>query len=214
MADDAVTPPEVRDDALARALDVEPLDELTRRRLVSGALAAAGQPDEAPAGGSVRARALGVAAAAVAFVVLGIAALTLPGGGGDDVALRDRTSRDQPAAAAPESAGAGAASTADASTASPKSSTGLPDLGRLGDVSRPRSRARVLAAAEPLVEGVAPQRWSFTFQQCDDRTLDVVATGLGTFDGHPAQIFVTRRADGTLRVSALDGTTCELRSLP
>jgi hypothetical protein len=229
MADDRTDP---RDEALARALAVEPLDELTRRRLVSGALAATpvGASGASDAGsvqrGTGRARILGVAAATVAFVVLGVAALALPRNDTTDVAGRVPQSRTDQAASAPEPA-ATKAPTAESATPSAAGSTGsstaadsaravtaLPDLGRLGEVGTVGSRERVVATAAPIVDGVAPRRWAFTFQTCPPHTVDAVATGLGSIDGDPVFVVVSRRDDGSLRVRAIDGTSCAVRSLP
>ena len=241
MAEDDPMADESRDEALARVLDVAPLDELTRRRLVGAALAASEETAATPAmdtppvtlpttatpQGGRRARLLGIAAAAVAFVVLGVAALALPRDDATQVAGRS-TEASGPlaaadangAAAAPDTAASsrtaqdgGTAASAAPSGASEQTQSALPDLGRLGDLSEAGSRERVVATAEPAVAGVMPQRWAFTFQTCPPRTLTVVATGLGSIDGDPVFVTVARRDDGTLRVRAIDGTTCELRPL-
>jgi len=235
MAEDDPMGDEPRDEALARALDVAPLDELTRRRLVGAAIAAREETTITPAidappvpRGNRRARILGIAAAAVAFVVLGVAALALPRDDTTQVAGRP-TEASGPLAAADASAApsapdagtssrtaqdGGTAASAAPSGASEQVTAALPDLGRLGDLSAAGSRERVVAAAEPAVEGTTPQRWAFTFQTCPPRTLTVVATGLGSIGGDPVFVTVARRDDGTLRVRAIDGTTCELRPLP
>jgi hypothetical protein len=72
----------------------------------------------------------------------------------------------------------------------------------------------VASTAGPATDGVAAQQWSLGFQSCPPHTLAIVATGLGTIDGDPVQVVVSRRDDGSLRVRAIDGTTCKLRSLP
>jgi len=242
MAEDDSMADEPRDEELARALEVAPLDELTRRRLVGAALAASEAIATTPASDAPpvtapvpranrRARILGVAAAAVAFVVLGLAALALPRDDTTQVAGRP-TEASGPLAAADAADAAGAPSAPDAaassrtaedggaeasggsSESSEKATSTLPDLGRLGDLSDVGSRQRVVAAAEPVVKDVTPQRWAFTFQTCPPRTLTVVATGLGSIDGDPVFVTVARRDDGTLRVRAIDGSTCELRPLP
>jgi hypothetical protein len=79
-------PDDRRDDELAALLDVEPLDELTRRRLVAHALEhsrSGALPDAAPGAvpkrrGRDSTRLVTVAAALVVLLVVGIAAFTLP----------------------------------------------------------------------------------------------------------------------------------------
>jgi hypothetical protein len=239
MAEDDVLPSDPRDEALARALAVEPLDDLTRRRLVSGALAAAhdGTDEmEPPAQGTARARVLGIAAAAVAFVVLGVAALALPGGDTTDVASRAPQARAGQAApapttsaptAAPESQGTalgptvaaagqstGAASDSSALAGEPAPIPGVATLGDLGELSVPGTRSRVLTDAEPVAADQRPLSRRVSFRSCPERGVTAVAAGLGTLDGAPALVVVSRRDDGTLRVRVLDGSTCTLRPLP
>ncbi|MFI5046839.1 MAG: hypothetical protein ACHQIG_07220 [Acidimicrobiia bacterium] len=212
-----------RDDVIAGALAVELLDELTRRRLVSRAL----EESRPPAARGTRAR-LAAVAAAVAFLVLGVAALTLPGGDTADVASRAPTAQSEKAASAPttspEAAGPAVAPTAGTPTAAGSDSSaqaaepapvqGIPTLGDLGELSTPGARSRVLAAAEPVVGEVEATSRPVSFQGCPERGITAVAAGVGTLDGAPALVVVSRRGDGTLLVRVLDGTTCKLRSLP
>ena len=228
MPEDPVLPPEVHDDALARLLGVAPLDELTRRRLVSEAVAAADAPedhehvDDARSGPPVaRSRLVAVVAAAVAFVVLGVAAVTLPGSDTTDLAgraarphpngsLAPLTTSTAPSTPAAVAAGAGFAG---AGPAGASGLAGLPDLGSLGDVGGPGSAKRVADAALPVVAGVRPEQRTVRFERCPPRTLRVVASGRGTIAGDPVEVVVSLRDDGSLQVRALDGTTCRLRSL-
>jgi hypothetical protein len=214
-----------RDDALAGALAVEPLDQLTRRRLVARAL------DEAPgvavgASRSVRARVAAVAAA-VAFVALGVVALALPGSETAEVAGRAEPSSRPPlsGAEAPSAAPAPSSDQATALERSPASdraadSDGAPtatvavDLGDLGDVGRRGSRARVLTRARPLVDGVPGVSTTFAGDACASRELaGVVATGTGTLDGRGTTVVVTRRADGSLVARAVVADRCDVRAL-
>jgi hypothetical protein len=233
MAEDDVLRSDVRDEALARALEVETLDELTRRRLVSGALAATAEAAgkaAPPAQGTARARVFGIAAAAVAFVVLGVAALTLPGGDTGEVASRASQPRSEKSAPAPTTTSAGAAGSAftpsaaapntagsDATAASagePAPIHGVATLGDLGELSAPGTRSRVLAVAQPVAAGQQPSTRPVSFQGCPERDVTAVTAGVGTLHGAPALVVVSRRADDTLQVRVLDSSTCKLRSLP
>lgn len=125
-----------RDPVVAELLDVAPLPELTRRRLVAAALEAAG---ETPATGTGRSlRLLGAAAALAAVVAGGV--LALGGGGERPTAARDASAEDR-SLSAPDVAPNGEAGTTDSESGVPAA---LGDLGTVSDAAT--LRARVLDA--------------------------------------------------------------------
>ena len=94
MPDDDTTPqpPDVRDERFAALLTVEPLDDVTRRRLVSTAIRSTGT--------ARRARRLIVAAAVVVVLVVGAGVVVAVGGGGGSTT--PSAARDKHAGALPE----------------------------------------------------------------------------------------------------------------
>jgi hypothetical protein len=130
MSDDDIhhDEPDARDERVAALLEVPPLDDLTRRRLVQRALAGA-----APAAPARTARFLRVAAVVVGVAVVGgAAALVLRDEGGNGTETAERTAAPTVADAAPTEEPAAAAS------------------GDLGDVPGPDSlRKRLAQRASP-----------------------------------------------------------------
>ena len=223
-------PPDARDPRTAARLAVEPLDEVTRARLVRSALAAADVPNEAGAGDPDRsdesdgtagsqpnrsprrtARFLAVAAALAVVLVIGLAVL-VPRSSHDTTP----TAADAPAAkAAPEvTPGAAQSPSSDSSGTSPAARplTALGPLGDLGDVSTPaRLRAAVSAALATPVPG--PTVPPGTRLLCalaaaiGDGTPAYVATG--SVAGAPATVIVLDRPDGGRNAVAVVDRTCE-----
>lgn len=216
MADDR------RDDRLAELLGVEPLDELTRRRLVSRAL------EEVPPQHRRRDpwRLLAAAAAVVIVLLGGLAWLVTradTGGSGSEraasEALADDASRSTVAPAAPDAAAGG---------------DGAPlarvaDVGDVGDVSAPGSRRRVLDALDDLTStdfSTGPgdasanrdaETTSSAFAVLTCPELATVGTPVGyasgSLDDRPVVVVVLERPDGSRAVRAVPDGTCEVREL-
>jgi hypothetical protein len=190
-------------------LDVEPLDELTRRRLVTTAVRAA-----APSRSS---RWIAAAAVVVALVVGGVVALLATGG--DDTSAptaldqKSATPNTTPPAASPPSSATEAVTPTDA--------------GDFGDLSDARNLARARAAlggsafestgaadsASPAAGAVAA-RGLDTFA-CADELADgtVVAIGTGRFGERDAVVVAIERPDGTRTIEAVVADPCEVRPL-
>jgi hypothetical protein len=222
MADDER--PDARDPVVAGWLDVEPLDDLARRRLVSNALRETEATVAAPpARGPSRAwRWLGVAAAAVLVVVGGLALITANRGSNtkfnDAGAKLSQTEAASPAESASPAAGptdspadfgdldqpdnfAAARRALDAQVAASKAPA-APDTA--GDTAGSNSTFGDRAAA------------SSTLERCRDVVPDgtVLATGTGTLDGRRAALVLIGTTDGTRSLDAVLEDPCELRHLP
>jgi len=149
-----------RDDAIAAALAVAPLDGATRRRLVRIALRAADDTavDEGSGGRFGRlAAVVGIAATLVIGAVVGAVIVTRPSDPSTTTAARAPEAADEKAA----STAPGAASDAEAAAPAPESVGAPPrDLGELGRVRGLRElRAavnRVLASGNPRTLGSVP----------------------------------------------------------
>lgn len=221
---------EPRDERLAELLEVEPLDEVTRRRLVARALevsATAGvRPDEGR-----RWRLLAAVAAVVVVVVVGIGVLlAVPGGdGGDtDVALRNGRAKSEQRATEPGTS-AGEDSAASAPAADPRAgpseesgsldqSTAADFEGRdLGDLTGRAGRDRAVAAAAAVTapEGNREEFAAATAAiPCSSEiaTRDVLV-GRGSYEGRAAFVVLRPRDDGTRRVRLVITDPCEVRQL-
>jgi hypothetical protein len=206
---------ELGNEHVAELLRVEPLDEVTRARLVRTAMAAAPATSSK---WSARTRVLGVAAALVVLVAVGLAAV-----------LRDDSASGPTAADAPKTADAAqnrsrssAADELQEREFSAGSRTGaLGDLGDLGDVgSKAALRRAIDAAPAPTVDAPAAataltpgteSALSLTVTECAagalDRLGEVVAVGTGTADGEPVTVYVVERPTGS-RVAVVVGPDC------
>jgi hypothetical protein len=147
MTDDL--PPDERDEELGSLLEVPPLDDVTRQRLVTHAL-----DDAAPRRGAARlSRVLvPVAAALVALVLVGVGVFAVVNRDGNDAGTAARSRA--PDAAPP----GGRAPTPDASS-SAEAVTGVRDLGEIGDVTDPgelRRRVRAKLDEAPASSRAAP----------------------------------------------------------
>ena len=217
MADDER--PDERDKQVAQWLQVEPLDDVTRRRLVSTALREGGASDADGAAGSRRSphalQWLTAAAVLVVVLVVGLALLTA-GGGTDD----DQANRNEDAVLAPKAAEAAR------------------DVGDYGDLDDAGNLAALRSALEtPTTESrqSAPQAASDTagsqfgagasassgtadeLRLCGVTAPDggsVVAQGTGTLDGRRATVVLVEDADGTRTFEAVLEDPCEVRELP
>ncbi len=137
MADD-----DPRDERLGAWLEVAPLDEVTRRRLVSTAVAAATADRRTP---SHAARWIAAAAAIVVSLVVGLALLTAHGGHDEQ---RASTPTDTPAPS--EQSGAAPAPAAGAADSAQPEATAAPpvEVGDFGDLSVAANLTRLRAALE------------------------------------------------------------------
>jgi hypothetical protein len=227
MADD-----DARDERLGRLLEVEPLDEVARRRLVSTAMRASAPP--ARGRFAVLAGSRFVAAAAVvAIAVAGIGFLALRGN--DSSAPSASPPRPQAttplaggsAKAAPTTQAGASDSTADRSESSAASTTSeaappraLGDVGDL-DVAANLDRLRTSTGASPF-SAAGSQLSEAASLVARLRALDcaaqlptgtVVAIGTGRFGTRDALVVVTALADGTTSLDAVLMHPCEVRPL-
>jgi hypothetical protein len=212
---------EQRDEEVAGWLEVERLDDVTRRRLVARALAeterdaAAAPALPAPARPTGRVWAwLGAAAVLVVVLVVGLALLSANGGDDSEVATRN-----------------------DHAAISPKAIDATRDVGDFGDLDEPTNLAALRAALEAPVSGsAAPQAaagdTSREFGASDSTTTDAenaplrlcgitvpdgataVAQATGTIDGRRATVVLVEAADGTRTLDAVLEDPCETRHLP
>jgi nucleoid-associated protein YgaU len=208
MADDE------RNDDLARWLEVEPLDEVTRRRLVGTALRES-EANTAPATAHPSRVWRWVAAAAVIVVVLVVGLALLTAGGGDDTQVATRQSGvvtpksfDQAVAAAPDVGDFG----------------NLDDAGKLAALRaalRDRERAPAAApqaAQQATPEGTASDAAGATSEGSGEACLrgivgTIVAQGTGTLEGRPVVVLLLEGADGKRSVQAVFLDACEGRDL-
>lgn len=192
-------PPDERDEQLASLLEVPPLDDVTRRRLVTRALddADARRPPSRRL-----ARLLVPAAAALVALVLagvGVFALVNRDGGDTTTAARSRT----PAATSP----GGGEPTPDES-ASAESAAGVHDLGDVGDVSDPGDLRRVVRARldqpPPAPRATAPA----CLERAVTGTPAPSAFGTGTHRGRPVLVLVLPASGDRSTAVLLDTRTC------
>ena len=215
-----------RDPRIAGLLEVAPLDEVTRARLVRTALAGTDEPAghegvQEPERSPERkplAAILAVAAAFLVVLVVGLAVLVpresdVPGPAALD-APSDSAKRATPAApflpdasAAPAVQEAPAAGSESALEVQPAPLT-LPSLGDLGDVSNETRLARAASArlARPF------DAMTVTVKGCAASAGNAfgtpVAAGTGTIDGRRAVVVVAEQPAGTTAVVAVRGRSC------
>jgi len=199
VSDEPTTPdPDRRDEEVAALLEVPPLDDVTRRRLVGRALA--------QTGGSARraprvTRLTAAVAAAVAVVVIGA---------GTALVLRDDNGGDTVAGRTPEAA-RGEASEGAASPAR------VGDLGEVSDPGVLRDRLAAFASApvpndeaETAAPAGEPPACLGAPEQFGGAGPAILA-GTGTYDGAPAVVLVAPRGEAGVAF-VLDAATCELRA--
>jgi hypothetical protein len=204
MADDDRSPD------VAAWLEVDPLDDVTRRRLVSTALreseAAIAPPTAQP---SRTWRWLAAAAVIVILLVGGLAILTSEGGNDTPTASR----QDRATALAPEEFG--------------KSIAAAPDVGDFGDLDDAANLAALRTAIDhPSARQEAPQAVNGAGSDTASAaplpsvagcirsvTGTVVAHATGTIDGHPVTVLLVEADDGTRSIQALFQDSCTGRDL-
>jgi hypothetical protein len=209
MPDDTALPgPDARDDVLARALAVDPLDDVTRRRLVATAIRSTGT--------ARRARMLVAAAAVVLVAVVGAGAfVAIRGTGSDEVEAQRREALGPPQrpAAGAESGAAGAAPTAAA------------ELGDFGELTVAANRQRLFTAIGTTKATAAPDAPAAAGESAAHKlaNLDCTVRGLpsgttaalatGTLDATRVIVVVTDTTGGNRIVSTVDTGTCRVRPL-
>src|SRR5262245_30470485 len=194
---------DARDDELAPLLEVPPLDDETRRRLVSRAVDEV-RPAPAP---RQRSRVLvPVAAALVALLLLGVGLFALLGRGGDSAERAGPARTPNAATPRPGSAPSDASSSAEAAA-------GAHDLGDLGDVSSPDDLRRAvraqLDAPAPSARAVSPPCLARAAAG-DPRPQ---AYGTGTSRGLPVLVLVFRGDGHRPTEVLLDARTCRAVSV-
>ena len=217
MADD-----DARDERLGAWLEVEPLDEITRRRLVSTALASTSTASTGVASSRpyYAARWIAVAASIVVVLVAAVALLTAPGGNDEQ---RASTPVRSPAAE-PKSAGAAADSAAPQAAAPASGATASVDVGDFGDLDVPANlgllrtaleAATVTSGATTTPSGAAGRYAPLDALPCRDQLPSgtVTASATGTLDGRRAVVVLTTLPDGNRSIDAVLASPCEVRPL-
>jgi hypothetical protein len=207
MSDDDARTPDAdeasRDEHIRDLLEVPPLDEVTRRRLVGRALdAAPGAPVERRPRSRL-ALAVPVAAAIAVGLVIGAVVVTRP---------EDTTPTAAPApSSTPIPQGDGERAGTDDAPALAESA-GVADLGDLGTVTNADDlRTTAIVAREQLTASDAPQGRILPCTETPPADLDLVtidAAGTATVDGAPVTILLGRAADGVSTAVALTVETC------
>jgi hypothetical protein len=204
--------PDDADEELAAALAVEPLDDVTRRRLVRAALTATPRVSTPRRNRAIAA--LGVAAAVVIGIVIGTVVVTRP----------DDPQQNTAAPAAPKTAADGAASantdaaadTAPKAAANPAASeTPVTLFGEIGAYTNAADlRAKVITALDATKE---PVTGPANLVACGDVGPDVTgleqitAVGAGRFvGGDTVAVLVGTTASGEGRVVTLDTQNCAI----
>jgi hypothetical protein len=195
----------------ASRLEVEPLDDVTRRRLVATALRAS---EARPSRPSRAWRWL--AAAAVVLVVAGVGFAVLRSGSGSD----DQT-----------------ASRSEAVSLAPEATAAARQVGDYGDLDDAANLAALRAALDDESAGAstaAPRAAGDSAQAAGaspaagstattapaslcglvDHGGTIVALGTGTIDGRRATVALVEGADGTRTFEAVLESPCEIRALP
>jgi hypothetical protein len=191
--------PDERDEQLAARLEVPPLDDVTRRRLVTRALDDAGSRPTARR----RSRRLLVPAAAalVVLVLAGAGVLALVNRDGGDTTTAARPT-------APDALSPGGGEPAPGGSASAESAAGVRDLGDLGDVSDPGDLRR--GVRDRLDE--PPPRARESAPAC----LEVAVTGTpapnafgtGTYRARPVLVLILPASGDRSTAVLLDTGTC------
>jgi len=195
MPDPTNTDDEPRDDRVAQLLAVEPLDEVTRRRLVTTALR----------------RSAGHARRNV-FIAAGVAALVVAGGG---AWLLTRTSSPRRVVAAPTTPGAGPG-TAQLNAGAATPARAPLDLGDFGNLNDPGAVARLRAAVQSVTAAppLAPRNESSlrgalaSALRCDPGAGEVSTVATGTLDGQDVLVLAAGE-----RLVAVATAPCDVHPL-
>jgi hypothetical protein len=223
MADD-----DRRDERLGRLLEVEPLDELSRRRLVATAMQASAPPARSRLAGMARSR-LAAAAAVVAIVVVGgFSYLALRGSdstapSASPVRPAPSTLADQSAKSAAPQSGTGereqsnADSSATAGAAAPRAIGDFGDLRVAANLDRLRA-ATGASAFSSTTGGEAdgtPLVTRLRALPCTGELPEgtIIAIGTGRFGTRDAIVVETSLPEGTPSLDAVVAHPCEVRPL-
>jgi hypothetical protein len=225
MADDR--PDDQRDERIAEWLEPEPLDEVTRRRLVATAMQAR-EPEpattSAPASpASSRAWRWIATAAAIVVLLVGALALFTAQGGNEETALDEARTTLAPTSGKAEQATPNAA---------PSTASAPVEVGEFGDLSDAANLRRLRTALEQrrtstngsgnaadgsaLSSGApASTLSSLATLPCRDGlpTGTVLAVGSGTLDGRRAVVVLTDLGNGEQSIDAVLSDPCEVRPL-
>jgi hypothetical protein len=214
MADDRSD--DERDERIAGWLQPEPLDEVTRRRLVAGAMRAS-EPGPATRASSSHAwRWIAAAAAIVVVLVAGLALLTAPGGN-DETAFKGVGSSVQGKEAPTERASPDTASTPPVDVGDFGDLSQVANLRRLRAALENRAAAQAPAAAagEAFDSGATSSATTLSALPCRDGlpagTISAVASG--TLEGRTAVVVLTDLGDGERSIDAVLRDPCEVRPL-
>jgi hypothetical protein len=216
---------DARDEQLAATLAVPPLDDVTRRRLVRGALDALDDSDGTEVAEPPRERRswapLAAAAVVILLVVVGIVAL---GSAGNDSTNNTaaRNAEREPTAGTP-AAGTPSAAADSSSGAAASLVPGTVDLGDLGDLSSSaaRQQARTEIAGSPTgdaagVDDVQQLLGEVTDASCAAplRAAETTVVGVGsaTVDGDTATVVLAER-NGVRTAYLLVAHPCSLHPL-
>jgi hypothetical protein len=216
MVDD--DPRDERDERVQALLEVQPLDEATRQRLVSTAMDAT-QP-------SRTIRWVAVAAAVVVVAVIGFAVLSRSG----DTDHQAATSAPNQAALGTPSAGSGAIGPGSAGdsaevpnpgpTTTSGSSTSPIDVGDFGNLDDPANLARLRAALRVPVTSPTGDRAKDTAEALASShcagslpTGTVTAVATGTLDGRSAIVVLTTTVGDERSIDAVLTDPCEVHPL-
>lgn len=211
MSDETGRDPDARDERVAALLEVPPLDDVTRRRLVTRAVESA----TAEARRSWAPRLPFTAAAAMlAFVVgaLGLAFALRDGDAGDTTAARERKAGELAGRTGDETVTEGAApATADAEPAV------LGDLGAFSDPDRLPSLVAAATTRAPEVGAEQSAGAGFDDAPCRNELAAAqpglgapTAFGVATYRGRPAIVVVAPGAEGRPVAVAVVVDRCEV----
>jgi hypothetical protein len=208
MTDEPRDLDDARDERLAERLRVEPLDDLTRARLVRNAMAAT---SKWPA----RSRVLGIAAAVVLVLAVGFAVLARNDSGTTSTASRAPKPADELQAGRSDSwssVSLGDLGDVGSTTMLRLAVRGNDAFAALGDASTSNGTANAFEALPTARESDAAARTVVT--TCDlgavARLGRTLAVGSGTVDGEPVTVYVVERADES-RVAVVVGPDCRVR---
>ena len=220
MSETPRDPTDERDERIAALLQTEPLDDLTRTRLVRNAMTASAP--EAPSSGAAPSRArsgrrwLAVAAAVVVVLAVGLAVFVRTDSDSEPSAARSSRTP------SPEQLDTTAAGDLEHQAFSGRAAS----LGDLGDVSTRALLRRAATTATATATDRAPKAsdeaagaitalpQTVTTECVPALRGDVVAVGTGTDRGTPVTVYVVRHQDGSLAAVTVDSDCAVGKPVP